>query len=163
MIAHNPDTAQTWRDLAGQLTPEQIASFEHQEALALHSIASGRNPYETADDIVRGFLIEARWEAEQNRVDTAINVPLPSGAESAEHWSEDVEGRWTRMLHGPSRAVAGFDAAVYRTGLQTRDGAVTWSLYVHAEDRDGMTAQQVRQFAAALVEAAGELDRLTGL
>ncbi|PEG35625.1 hypothetical protein CRI77_25000 [Mycolicibacterium duvalii] len=89
-----------------------------------------------------------------------MSLPLPQGAESAEHWADDADGQWTRMVHGPSRSVEGFDAAVYRTGVQTRDGAVTWSLYVHVADSDDMTAGQVRQLAAALVEAADELDNL---
>ncbi|MGP4056629.1 hypothetical protein ACTWP6_17695 [Mycobacterium sp. 4D054] len=160
MTTTHDDNATTWRDLADQLTPEQVRRFEHHERLALNSIASGRNPSETVDDIARGFLTEARWEAQQNLADAMIGIPMPAGAESAEHWSEDSTGKWTRLLHGPSRSIDGFDAAVYRTGVQTRDGAVRWSLSVHAEDRDDMTAEQVRQLAATLVEAADELERL---
>lgn len=159
MNTTHDDNATTWRDLTDQLTPEQVRRFEHHERLALNSIAAGRNPNETADDIARGFLTEARWEAEQNLTDAMISVPVPPGAESAEHWGDGADG-WTRMLHGPSRVVEGFDATVYRTGLQTQDGAVTWSLYVHVADSDDMTAAQVRQLAAALVEAADELEAL---
>ncbi|MDO0975982.1 hypothetical protein [Mycolicibacterium frederiksbergense] len=151
---------QTWRDLSDQLTPEQVARFERSEAMALASIAAGRNPYETADDIVGGLLTEARWEAEQNLTDRMINVPLPPGAEEAEHWSED-DGEWTRTVHGGARSVDGFDAAVYRTGTQASDGAVTWLMYVHVDDHDDMTAEQVRQLAAKLVEAADELEQLS--
>lgn len=154
-----PPTAQSWRDLTDQLTPQQVSRFTRQESLALAAITSGRNPHETAEDIARGFLSEARWEAVQNRTDREINVALPIGANDAEHWSND-DGLWTRVVNGPSRSVDGFDAAVYRTGIQTRDGAVTWSLYVHVADHDEMTIAQVRQLADALVEAATELERL---
>lgn len=160
MNTTHDDNATTWRDLTDQLTAEQVRRFEHHERLALNSIAAGHNPNETAEDIARGFLTEARWEARQNLTDAMISLPLPPGAESAEHWGVDATGHWTRMIHGPSRSVEGFDATVYRTGVQTRDGAVKWSLYVHVEDRDDMSAAQVRQLAAALVEASDELEAL---
>ena len=161
MNTTHDDDETTWRDLTDQLTPEQVRRFEHHERLALNSIDSGHNPHETTEDIARGFLTEARWEAEQNLTDAMISVPLPPGAESAEHWEDGADG-WTRMLHGPSRSVEGFDAAVYRTGVQTREGSVTWSLYVHVADSDDMAPAQVRQLAAALIEAADELERLGG-
>ena len=34
-------------------------------------------------------------------------------------------------------------------------------LYVHVEDRDDLTGEQARQLAAALIEAADELERIT--
>ncbi|BBX16951.1 hypothetical protein CRI77_24995 [Mycolicibacterium duvalii] len=62
MNTTHDDDATTWRDLTDQLTPEQVQRFEHQERLALSSIAFGHNPNETAEDIARGSLTEARWK-----------------------------------------------------------------------------------------------------
>ena len=64
-------------------------------------------------------------------------------------------------MHGQHRSIRGYDATVYLDGVQTRDGAVSWSLYVHVEDREPRTADQVRVLAAHLAEAADELDRVT--
>lgn len=166
MTTTHDDNATTWRDLADQLTPEQVRRFEHQEAIALRSLE--RNPAprgwvpESAEEIIRGFLTEARWEAQQNLTDAMIGMPAPAGAEEVGHWGDDGTGKWSRDIHGQCRNIDGFDGAVYLTGEQTRDGAVTWSLYVHVEDRDGMTVDQVRQLATNLVEAADELDHMTG-
>jgi hypothetical protein len=112
--------------------------------------------------ITRGFVTEARWEAQQNLNDKMIDVPVPAGVDldDVEHWEDDGTSAWTRLLHGQCRNITGFDAAVYLDGEQTIDGAVCWSLYVHVEDSQAMTAEQVRQLAANLVEAADELDRL---
>ncbi len=48
-------------------------------------------------------------------------------------------------------------------GVQSSDGTVTWSLYVLADDRQPFTAVQAREFAAMILQAADELDRLTAL
>ena len=53
---------------------------------------------------------------------------------------------------------AGADSTVYVDGLQHTDGTVEWSLYVLADDRKPFTADQARQFAAMIIEAADKLD-----
>jgi hypothetical protein len=149
-----PDnTATTWRDLADQLTPEQIARFEHFERLL------------GATDVhVVGLLKDARWEAEQNLTDQHVfgHIPLPQGARSADHWEDDGTGRWTRRLSASSRSVdgTGTDATVYVDGVQSSDGAVAWSLYVLVDDRKPLSGEQARRFAAMIVAAADELDWL---
>jgi hypothetical protein len=49
---------------------------------------------------------------------------------------------------------------VYVDGVQRTDGTVEWSVYVLADDRKPFTAEQARQFAAMIIEAANELDGL---
>ena len=44
-------------------------------------------------------------------------------------------------------------------GVQSTDGTVEWSLFVLADDREPLTSDQAREFAAALIDAADELDR----
>jgi Phage integrase family len=102
------DTATCWRDLADQLTPEQVARFDRQEAMATRSLvkrqeqqpeSSGWAP-ESAEDISRGFLAEARWEAQQNLTDAMINVPVPAaGARSS-------TGKPTTRAPGRARSTA---------------------------------------------------------
>jgi hypothetical protein len=76
------DNATTWRDLAGQLTPEQIARFEHAEQLCMtgaHLAFPQNDRSKTVADMLDGVLKEARWEAQQNLTDTHTfgHVPLP--------------------------------------------------------------------------------------
>jgi hypothetical protein len=65
-----PDhTANTWRDLAGQLTPGQIARFGHAERLCrsgAHLAFPQNDLNETIAHLVAGVLKEARWQAQQN-------------------------------------------------------------------------------------------------
>ena len=109
------------------------------------------------------MLDEARLEAQQNLADTHTfgHIPLPRGVESADHWKADDTGTWTRQLTVPARTVdrAGADATVYVDGVQSTDGTVEWSLYVLADDREPLTADQARRFAAMITDAANELDR----
>ena len=152
MTTAHDDTAATWRDLADQLTPAQIARFERYETLAVDA------------DIAADLLTEARAEATQNLGDTLFDVPVPAGAEQVEHWEDDGTGTWTRRLSMSSRSVKrpGADSTVYVDGVQASDGTVQWSLFVVADDRKPFTAALARRFAAMLVEAADELDRLGG-
>jgi hypothetical protein len=164
MTTTHDDNATTWRELADQLTPEQIRRFDRQESAAMRMFQQKPQPRgwvpESAEDITRGFLNEARWEAQQNLNDKMINVAVPAGVVEVEHWEDGGTGHWTRLVHAECRSVPGFDAAVYVNGVQTTDGAVTWSLYLHCEDRDDLTGDQVRQLAGHLLDAADELDRL---
>ena len=66
----NPAT--TWRDLAGQLTPEQIARFERAEQLCrskAHLAFPESDLSETIAHLLTGVLKEARWQAQQNLTD----------------------------------------------------------------------------------------------
>jgi hypothetical protein len=84
-----------------------------------------------------------------------------AGVESADHWEADDTGAWTRRLSVSSRSIdrGGADSTVYVDGVQSTDGTVEWSLYVLADDREPMTADEAREFAAMLT-AAAELERL---
>ena len=66
------DNATTWRDLADQLTPAQIARFDHAEQLCItgaHLAFPQNDLSKTIADMLDGVLKEARWEAQQNLAD----------------------------------------------------------------------------------------------
>ena len=91
------DNATIWRDLADQLTPEQIARFEHAQQLCMtgaHLAFPQNDRSKTIADMLDGVLKEARWEAQQNLTDahTFGDVPLTRGVESADHWESDNTG-----------------------------------------------------------------------
>jgi len=68
MTAKHDDNATTWRDLADQLTAEQIARFERAEQLRIagaHLVFPQNDRSETLADLLAGVLAEARWEAHQ--------------------------------------------------------------------------------------------------
>jgi hypothetical protein len=161
------DNATTWRDLADQLAPEQIARFEHAEQLCMtgaHLAFPQNDRSKTIADMLDGVLKEARWEAQQNLTDayTFGHVPLAAGIKSADHWEADDTGAWTRRLAVSRRSIerAGAETTVYVDGVQHTDGTVEWLLYVLADDREPLTAEQARRFAAMITEAADELDGL---
>jgi hypothetical protein len=41
-----------------------------------------------------------------------IGLPMPTGAEEADHWEDDGTGTWTRNVHGQHRSIRGYDATV---------------------------------------------------
>ena len=93
------DNATTWRDLANQLTPEQIARFDHAEQLCMtgaHLAFPQNDRSKTIADLLDGVLKEARWEAQQNLTDahTFGHVPRPAGG------SQPTTGRTTARERG---------------------------------------------------------------
>ena len=91
------DNATTWRDLADQLTPEQIARFEHAQQLCMtgaHLAFPQNDRSKTIADMLDGVLKEARWEAQQNLTDahTFGDVPLPRGVSQPTTGSPDDTG-----------------------------------------------------------------------
>ena len=155
---HADNTAQTWRDVADQLTLDQVERFTY-----LESLISAGAPDE--DSRKTGLLQQARWEAEQNLTDQHIfgEVPLPDGARSVDHWENNGCGEWTRRLSLSTRSIDSdaVTAKVFVEGVQSSDGSVQWSLSALADDQKTLTAQQARDYAAMLVAAADELDMLT--
>lgn len=93
------------------------------------------------------------------------DVPLPAGADWPDEgigWEPDDPQAY-RVIYGVTRGVAGHDLLVQTSALQYADGSINTtddpprvSLDIH--DDDGLTSAQARELAAALVEAADELD-----
>ena len=87
MTTTHDDNATTWRDLADQLTPEQIAGLEGCER-RFNTDGVADDPRAQAS--LLGF---ARQYAEHNLVDAAYaDVPLPPGASTdSEGWGKDLK------------------------------------------------------------------------
>lgn len=159
----NTTDTQTWRDYEKQLTNFQLAwirDFENRYPADLDGGAA-------RDSVLLDY---ARSHAEQNRVDQTKfrHIPTPVGVRHVGHWEDDGTGRWSRgfdsckewVIRIPG-AMKGSDRAdVDIAGSQYEDGTITWQIYVYA-DSAVYNADQARQLAAALLEAADELDQLT--
>lgn len=164
------DNVTTWRDLADQLTPEQVARFDRLEQLCrtdVHKVFPNEDHDQVVADILDTMLDGARHDAASNLIDSHQfgHVPMPPAVESAEHWEQDEDtGAWTRRLAVSTRSVEGAadDATVFVDGVQSADGSVVWSLYALAGDCEPLTVEQGRQYAAMITEAADKVDALTG-
>ncbi|OKH78215.1 hypothetical protein EB75_28140 [Mycobacterium sp. ST-F2] len=150
---------ETWRDLADQLTPDQIDYIERSE---LHPVP---NVDGTCDvDLNRGALLfRAREFARQNvAAERFRHVQAPVGADQVDAWwpGNSDDGSWSRTWWGKPRGIAVAAAknpfTVVLTGMQWSDGRSESAVTVHADD-DLMTAAEARQLAVALLEVADAL------
>jgi len=153
--------ATTWRDLADQLTPEQIVSLADSEQGALG------DPVEAAEL----NLWMARDRACKNLDDARFgHLPMPAGASKVFHWGDD-DGHWSRDFTGTERRVvsscrekAGVDIAekvdVDIAGVQYDDGRTERHVYVYiSADAAKLTAADAREHGKSLLEAADEMQR----
>lgn len=86
------------------------------------------------------------------------NVPVPNGTQLHSRW--DSEGY--RDIFGIDRTVIDHVARVYSLASQRSDGAIVLGLVVVAVGEDNgfeLNGDQARELAAALLEAAAEVDR----
>ena len=148
MTTAHDDTARTWRDLADQLTPDQVAELEYCES---HQVPPGLcTP--------RNQLTVARGMSRHNIIQRVLGdiTPPPEAVEvyDWETWSEMGYGRmytvWDRTLDD--------DYRVEIVGVQFDDGHTERSIFTTVPD-EKMTAGHARQLAGLLIEAADELDR----
>ena len=149
MTTAHDDTAQNWRDLADQLTPEQITELEYFER---EQIPPGLNePHH--------HLRYARKLVELNiaRAVFADIAPPPDAIDDVDDWTDWGNGEYQRMYTAWTRRAGMVSVDIF--GYQTSNGHVDRSI-VDSSGEEPMTAEQARQRAAALLEAADELDRL---
>ncbi|MDT5117158.1 MAG: hypothetical protein QOE30_2897 [Mycobacterium sp.] len=73
-------------------------------------------------------------------------------------WRTGAGDGWGRHVRGSSRATAG--AEVVLAGWQDATAAVEWHAILFAADVE-LDATALRQHAAALIEAADEMERLS--
>lgn len=144
------DNADTWRDLTEQLTPKQIAELEYCER-------EGVPPCMT--DPRQGLLNIARAEAQRNLIQVlCADIAPPTYAVGGTFdWEERGPKGFGRMFTVSTRAVG--ETAVEVCGVQFDDGHVELALML-AEAPEDISASDARALAAALVEAADEMDRL---
>ena len=136
-------TVTTWRDLTG-LTDEQTAQ------LAADTVQTDADLLEIAQAMV-----------ERNHLQTTYaHITKPTARVGA--WYDDGE-TITRTIYGTETVMQTVTARV--VGEQNSGGAIAVGIEVTENpgtDGAGMTAGQARELAAALLDAADELDRLTG-
>lgn len=153
MTTTHPDNATTWRDLADQLTPQQVAELEYCECEQIPpGLASPQGHLNCARAMVRRNLNQALC------ADIAAPAEAAGDVYEWEEWDDDRLGR----LYDVSRREVGDFCAVEVNGVQFNDGSIERSILLLIEDAT-LTAQQARVIATALAEAVGDLEQLAGL
>ena len=137
------DTAASWRDLAGRLTPVQVAELERLEK-----------------DEPQTLLQMARQWAAENMTDAVLfdDVAPPVGAVRTFAWQLDGDGKWFRDFEGPRRRVG--QVGVHIRARQQADGSSRRWIAVGCQDLNALDAAAARELAAALADASDELARL---
>lgn len=156
--AADNDNATSWRDLADQLTAEQVRSFDRIEARSRRRAEFAANGDQIVSELAQQLLEEARQTARANLTDTLLGIPVPDGVESADRWQDDGTGRLIRHVDGAQRSIDGANADVCIGGKQREDGSVDWHLSVYADG--ALNADQARALAVQLIEAADEMEQL---
>jgi hypothetical protein len=135
------DAAQTWRDVADRLTSAQITELERLERDEPHTL-----------------LELARQWATNNMTAAAQldQVATPAGAVRTFGWQRDTN--WFRDFEGTMRR--GGPARVQICGRQQADGSTRRWISVHTRHLDALDAATARELAAALNDAADEMERL---
>lgn len=136
------DTARSWRDLADALTAAQITQLERLER-----------------DEPQALLKTAQqWAAENTTAAERFDeVAPPASAVRTFGWQRD--GTWFRDFAGTMRPAG--QARVQVFGRQRADGSVRRWITVHTRHLDALDAAAARTLAAALTDAADEIERLS--
>lgn len=157
MMTQDIDEPQSWRDLADQLTSQQIDGLDQAERRFAES-GVGDHPEAKAS------LIEfAREYAQRNLTDAAYgDVPLPVGAKTdSESWCRDLQnGGYRRTLEWATYGDRG-EINVGIDGWQRTDGSFTRYICLWGVEEGGaLTAVEARRIASLLSQAADDMDRL---
>jgi hypothetical protein len=157
MNTTHDDNATTWRDLADQLTPKQVAEFDSSERRFAESGVADTPEAKAA------LLEYARAAAARNLVDaTYAEVPLPPGATTdSESWGQDlIHGGYRRALFW--RAYSGGDGLIVDiSGWQRTDGSFERHICLWGADEGrGLTGAQARRVAALMTAAADDMERM---
>jgi hypothetical protein len=175
-ITHENVTS--WRDLADQLTREQVAKLQDSEHNFRTKAASlpAEYPYEwpprSESEIGDILLCSARIYAGDNLGAKLIGgVAPPAGASYVGDWDDARFGvdAALRYFRGSKRVIGrggnlGKDITVATDGLQYADGRINREITTALGDYealDPLTSEQARQLAAALIAASDEIDRLS--
>jgi hypothetical protein len=143
------ETVTTWRGFAGQLTAAQQARYVQRDRL-----------YGDGPGWQRLLIDQARAEVADNRVDAQLfpTMEEPAGVSYLDHWQLDaVDGKFFRYFDGRRWHVGDLDAVVL--GTQHADGRIECAVQIESRPST-FDAAQLREIAAALIEAAADLDRI---
>jgi hypothetical protein len=89
------------------------------------------------------------------------DIPLPAGAAFGDTWEGDGP---QRVVMGPTRGITDSDFTVWTSAIQCADGRIDSEppeVHIAGDTDSGLNSDQARELAAALLEAAGELDGWT--
>lgn len=134
----NNDDATCWRDLADQLTTDEIESMKSYE----------QNPSATPATLLR---IARGWIAENLAAALCADLPIPDNIELGD-WRSDGGDGWVRHF------VVSRAGGVEITGQQHDDGRVEH--HVAVDEVEHLSAEQARALAAAVLAAADHVDAL---
>lgn len=143
------EDATSWRDLATQLTPDQVAELEYCEREKIPpGIFSAQSQLNCARGMVEHNIIQA----------LCADVPAPPEATGLCEWETWTGGSYARMFDiASSRSADGM--SVLLLGIQHHDGRIERFVSARLENGDNnMSPAEARRFANLLVEAADRLD-----
>ena len=161
--------ANSWHDLADQLTPDQMSRLERIERCYRDEAQKPKRWWSTAprsdSDIARLLLHFARTDAAENLRDVLFaGVALPAGAVSAYPWGpEDY-----RVFQGEECHIED-DIRVWTHGIQHTDGRIDdGTIEAPAISVDGLfwekniSSETARHLANVLIAAADEVEAMNG-
>lgn len=145
-------TATNWRDLADQLTAEQVALMEYCEA---NEIPPGLATQQGHLNAALTMIAENEAQA------VCAHIPTPADAiDIPSLWMPWDEGGHGRTYTYWARQSGGFEVAI--SAWQFSDGRSTERdiAFEDTDDEQDMTADRARELAALLLDAADQLDHL---
>lgn len=150
------DENESWRLYADELTREQIEHLEYVQSMDY------REYRDTPESREVELLDLACQYTERNRKNAEYaDVPIPPGAEPKYDWAPDFQdgNSWKRLLQWTEYSTGMESVDVLINGWLKPDGTYTRQVGLYVEDEIEMTAEQARMLAAALLNAADDLDR----
>jgi hypothetical protein len=134
------DTAQTWRDVSDHLTTAQIAQLERIER-----------------DEPQTLLETARQWAADNVTAAAPFDHVAQPADAVRTFDWQLDGNWLRDFGGTTRRAG--QTRVQICGRQQADGSTRRWIAVRTRYLDALDPATARELAAALTEAADEIEQ----
>jgi hypothetical protein len=162
-----PENANTWRDLAEQLTAEQIIEIEDSERGYRYRATMPAPHWSTTDprsdeEIEDLMLHQARGYARENLTAAIVGpVPAPPGTD----WDDDIDPL-SRCVYA-DRAVAGTKVKISAAAIQFADGGIERvdqapiATIIEGGTDICLTAAQLRELAGVALDLADQLDRWT--
>lgn len=147
------DNVTTWRDLADQLTPQQVAELEYCEREQVPpGLATEQHRLNGARAMIRHNITQA----------VCAGVPVPADAiDEPSPWDE-----WTDEGQHFQRVYTAWDTTIDGTevkilGYQNEHDRIYRRIFIEGE-LDDLDAKTARAIGAALTAAADKLDQLDG-
>jgi hypothetical protein len=157
----------SWRDLADQLTPEQIEELASEKKQLWAVIENGSYAYrsDTDDQHQRCLTDRARRFARDNLLNALIGpVPPPDGTDAVLEWQDNDDGTAHRFIMGEDRPVTD-EITLFTSACQFSDGSIDSgtveapAVYI---GHDPVPLERVPVMIAALQDCVAELERWSG-